>query len=1123
MTKNSLFSIYDNSPKTKQIITSLQQVEQKIQLKGLIGSSLSFVVQSLFKNAERPFLILLNDKEEAAYYLNDLEQMIGEEDVLFYPGSYRRPYQIEDTDNANVLLRAEVLNRINSLQKPAIIVSYPEALFEKVVTRKQLEKNTLKVSVGDQISIDFINEVLFEYEFKRVDFITEPGEFSVRGGIVDVFSFSNDNPYRIEFFGNEVDSIRTFDVETQLSIEKKNKITIIPNVENKFFQENRESFLEYTHPTTIVFIQDSDSLFTKLDKLFVKASEIFENLNATVQHIEPHQLFLNQAEFIKKSLDFSIVELSSKPVYKIKKTFDFYIKPQPSFNKQFDLLLNNLNENHFNGFKNYLFCSNEAQSKRFHDIFESLDEENSVNIRKQYNTIVLPIYQGFIDEENQLACYTDHQIFERYHKFNLKSNVSKKQNITLKELTTLTVGDYVTHIDHGIGKFGGLQKIQVEGKTQEAIKLVYADNDIVYVSIHSLYKISKYNGKDGAPPKIYKVGSNAWKILKQKTKARVKHIAFNLIQLYAKRRLEKGFQYAPDSYLQNELESSFIYEDTPDQIKSTAEVKADMESDRPMDRLVCGDVGFGKTEVAIRAAFKAVDNSKQVAVLVPTTILAYQHFRTFSERLKDMPVSIGYLNRFRTAKQKAETLQQLAEGKLDIVIGTHQLVNKNVVFKNLGLLIVDEEQKFGVNVKDKLKTIAANVDTLTLTATPIPRTLQFSLMAARDLSVITTPPPNRYPIETNVVGFNEELIRDAISYEIQRNGQVFFINNRIENIKEIAGMIQRLVPDARVGIGHGQMDGSKLEELMLAFMNGEFDVLVATTIIESGLDVPNANTIFINNANNFGLSDLHQMRGRVGRSNKKAFCYFICPPYSAMTDDARKRIQALEQFSELGSGFNIAMKDLEIRGAGDLLGGEQSGFINEIGFDTYQKIMNEAIDELKDNEFKHLYENEDSGVEKTYVKDLQIDTDFELLFSDEYINNVTERLSLYNELGNVTNEEELIVFQNKLIDRFGPLPPRALALMNSIRIKWVATQVGIEKLVLKKGKMIGYFVSDQQSDYYSSKRFQEVIQFVQKNNKICVMKEKQTPAGLRLLLTFEGVKTTKRALELMQMLGETND
>lgn len=1090
-----------------------------MHLSGLLGSAVSFVIQALFKKAELPFLIVLNNKEEAAYYLNDLEQMIGDKDVLFYPGSYRRPYQIEDTDNANVLLRAEVLNRINSRKKPAVIVSYPEALFEKVVTRRDLDKNTLKVAVGDQLSIDFINEVLFEYEFKRVDFITEPGEFSVRGGIVDVFSFSNDNPYRIEFFGNEVDSIRSFDVGTQLSIEIQKKITIIPNVENKVFQENRESFLDYISEKTVIFIQNTEDLFSQLDKQFAKAEEAFEKLSKDIKHATPEQLFLNQSAFIKRALDFSVVEFSSKAIFRTTKKFEFHIQPQPSFNKQFDLLLNNLNENHFNGYKNYLFCSNEAQAKRFHDIFETLDEANSENIRKQYSTIVLPLYQGFIDEENQIACYTDHQIFERYHKFSIKNGYSKKQNITLKELTTLSVGDYVTHIDHGIGRFGGLQKIQVEGKTQETIKLVYADNDIVYVSIHSLHKISKYTGKDGTPPKIYKLGSNAWKVLKQKTKARVKHIAFNLIQLYAKRRLDKGFQFAPDSYLQNELESSFIYEDTPDQTKSTAEVKADMESDRPMDRLVCGDVGFGKTEVAIRAAFKAVDNSKQVAILVPTTILAYQHYRTFTERLKDMPVSIGYLNRFRTAKQKAETLKLLAEGKLDIVIGTHQLVNKNVVFKDLGLLIVDEEQKFGVNVKDKLKTIAANVDTLTLTATPIPRTLQFSLMAARDLSVITTPPPNRYPIETNVVGFSEELIRDAISYEIQRNGQVFFINNRIENIKEVAGMIQRLVPNARVGIGHGQMEGKKLEELMLAFMNGEFDVLVATTIIESGLDVPNANTIFINNANNFGLSDLHQMRGRVGRSNKKAFCYFICPPYSAMTDDARKRIQALEQFSELGSGFNIAMKDLEIRGAGDLLGGEQSGFINEIGFDTYQKIMNEAIEELKENEFKDLYPTENNIETKEYVKDLQIDTDFELLFSDEYINNISERLNLYNELGAIKSEEDLQVFQKKLIDRFGPMPPRAIALMNSIRIKWIASGIGIEKLVMKQGKMIGYFVSDQQSDYYQSARFHKVLQFVQKQSSLCKMKEKQTPNGLRLLLTFENVKSTRRALELMEMLG----
>lgn len=1118
MSTAKITEIYASSAKVNYLSEVVKNRDTKTQITGLTGSSLSFVIQQLFAKSDLPLLLILQDKEEAAYYLNDLEQLINDQDVLFYPGSYRRPYQIEETDNANILLRAEVLNRINSRKKPAVIVTYPEALFEKVVTRKDLEKNTLKITVNDLVSIDFINEVLFEYNFKRVDFVTEPGEFSVRGGIVDVFSFSNDNPYRIEFFGKEVDSIRTFDVETQLSLEKQKKISIIPNVENKFLQENREGFLEYINEKTVLCIQNTDLLVAQLDKLFDKAIEAFDKLSKDIKHASPEELFVSQKQFIKKALDFAVIEMGKNPLFKISHPVEFHTQPQPSFNKQFDLLLQNLKENQFNGYQNYLFCANENQAKRFDEIFEDLDEEAHENSRKNYKTVVFPLFQGFIDDENQIVCYTDHQIFERYHKFSIKNGYSKKQTITLKELTQLSVGDYVTHIDHGIGKFGGLQKIQVEGKTQEAIKLVYADNDIVYVSIHSLHKIAKYNGKDGAPPKIYKLGSSAWKALKQKTKARVKHIAFNLIQLYAKRRLDKGFQFAPDSYLQKELESSFIYEDTPDQVTATRDVKADMESDRPMDRLVCGDVGFGKTEVAIRAAFKAADNGKQVAILVPTTILAYQHFRTFRERLKEMPIEVNYINRFRTAKQKGEILKDLESGKLDILIGTHQLVNKDVKFKDLGLLIIDEEQKFGVNVKDKLKTLSATVDTLTLTATPIPRTLQFSLMAARDLSVITTPPPNRYPIETQVVRFNEELIRDAISYEIQRGGQVFFINNRIENIKEVAGMIQRLVPGAKVGIGHGQMDGKKLEELMLAFMEGEFDVLVATTIIESGLDVPNANTIFINNANNFGLSDLHQMRGRVGRSNKKAFCYFITPPYSAMTDEARKRISALEQFSELGSGFNIAMKDLEIRGAGDLLGGEQSGFINEIGFETYQKIMNEAIEELKENEFKELYATEQDVETKEYVKDLQIDADFELLFPDEYINSVTERLNLYNELSQIKTEEDLELYEQKLKDRFGLLPKQAVALLNSIRIKWKASQLGIEKLVLKQGKMIGYFIGDQQSDFYQSARFHKVLQFVQQHGNICKLKEKETKNGLRLLLTFEQVNSIKKALEMITML-----
>ncbi|HUH47118.1 MAG TPA: transcription-repair coupling factor, partial [Arenibacter sp.] len=916
--------------------------------------------------------------------------------------------------------------------------------------------------------------------------------------------------------GDEVDSIRTFDVETQLSDQKINKITIIPNVANKFLEESRESILKYISPHTIVFSTDLDRVYARLDSFFEKAEEAFTKLSQEIKHAKPSELFTTSGSIKEELNSFKVFEINGNfrdPKSRDdKETIVFNTDPQPSFNKKFDLLIEDLDQNHRNGFVNYIFCATQQQAKRFHDIFEEVGRQ------VHYRTVVYPLYQGFSDNDLQIACYTDHQIFERYLKFHLKNGYAKKQAITLKDLNKLEIGDYVTHIDHGIGKFGGLQKIDVEGKKQEAIKLMYGERDILYVSIHSLHKISKFNGKDGVPPKIYKLGSGAWKKIKDKAKSRVKKIAFDLIQLYAKRRSEKGFQHGPDSYLQHELEASFIYEDTPDQSTATEDVKKDMENERPMDRLICGDVGFGKTEVAIRAAFKAVDNGKQVAVLVPTTILAFQHYRTFSERLKEMPVSVNYVNRFRTAKDRKEILEDLTTGKLDIIIGTHQLVNKNIKFKDLGLLIVDEEQKFGVSVKDKLKSIKENVDVLTLTATPIPRTLQFSLMAARDLSVINTPPPNRYPIESEVIGFNEETIRDAISYEIQRGGQVFFIHNRIENIKEVAGMIQRLVPDAKVGIGHGQMEGKKLEALMLGFMNGEFDVLVSTTIVESGLDVSNANTIFINNANNFGLSDLHQMRGRVGRSNKKAFCYFITPPYDVMTSDARKRIQALEQFTELGSGFNIAMKDLEIRGAGDLLGGEQSGFINEIGFETYQKILAEAIDELKENEFKELYA-ETEGKPKIYVKDTQIDSDFELLFPDEYINNITERLNLYTELNQIKEETGLQKFESELRDRFGELPKPAKDLLNSVRIKWIANSIGLDKIVMKKGKMVGYFLADQQSDFYQSKAFTTVMKFIQDHPGQAQLKEKETRNGLRLLLTFDHIKSINKAYNAIRPLS----
>ena len=1072
----------------------------------LVGSSLSFVLFDIFKRTGQPLLFVGDDKEQAAYLLNDLELLLGQEQVLFFPSSYRRPYQTEETDNANVLLRAEVLSQLQ--QGARVVVSYSEALFEKVLTRQQLDKNTLTLKRGEHLSLDTLNETLFEYQFQRVDFVSEPGEFSVRGGIVDVFSFSNDTPYRIEFFSDVVESIRTFDVETQLSLQQVSSVVIIPNIESKVAGEQRTSFLSLLPEETLIFVQDFELFAPKWEKMYQKAQEAFASLKGEIAHLPPEELFCNAQEGLRDFAQRYVVRINPHNPQEIEgKGVSFAMRPQPSFNKRFELLIEHFKEKYNEGYTNYICCVSAQQAQRFLDIFEELHQQVPCEL------LELSLSEGFTDTANKINCYTDHQILERYHKFNIRNGYAKKQAITLKELHQLTIGDYVTHIDHGIGKYAGLQKIDIEGKKQEAIKLIYGDRDVLYVSIHSLHKISKYNGKDGAPPRLYKLGSSAWKALKQKTKARVKQIAFNLIQLYAKRREAVGYAFAPDSYLQKELEASFIYEDTPDQSKATLEVKQDMERARPMDRLVCGDVGFGKTEVAIRAAFKAVDNGKQVAVLVPTTILAFQHYQTFCERLKELPVRVEYLNRFRTAKEKNQVLADLASGKVDILIGTHQIVNEKVKYKDLGLLVIDEEQKFGVAVKDKLKTLRENIDVLTLTATPIPRTLQFSLMAARDLSVITTPPPNRYPIESQIISFNEEVIRDGIAYELQRGGQVFFIHNRVENIKEVAGMIQRLIPDAKIGIGHGQMEGKQLEEVMLAFINGDYDILVATTIIESGLDVPNANTIFIHNAQHFGLSDLHQMRGRVGRSNKKAFCYFITPNLSELPEDSRKRMQAIAQFSDLGSGIHIAMKDLEIRGAGDLLGGEQSGFINDIGFDAYQKILQEAVTELKENEFAELYADE--AQQAVYLTDTQLDSDFELLYPDNYINSITERLNLYNELSNLKNEEELSQYEYRLIDRFGALPPQARDLLNSVRIKWLATQMGIERLVMKQGKMLGYFIADQQSKFYQSGTFQRVLAFVQRNSDKCHLNEKETRNGLRLIITFDKITSIDKALRII--------
>ena len=1066
---------------------------------------------SAFEQHQQHLLLVCEDREKAAYHLNDLEQLLGNERVLFFPSSYRKPYQTETTDNANVLLRSEVLDRLTHSNKARVVVTYPQALFEKVVSQSTLKKNTLEVVRGSNLTPDFVNEVLFDYRFERVDFVAQPGEFSVRGGIIDVFSFANQHPYRIEFFDDEVESLRSFDVATQLSIATHEKIKLLPNTSEGFKRATRKSLMEIMGQKGVIALQELDSIAARLHHYFTEAQNSFAQLDTATLHLPPEQLFLSEAAFREQLSALYWINASSSSETKAKKLVLVKQSPQPAFHRKFDQLIAYLNDNHSKGYTNFIACSTAEQAQRLGAIFEEMEET------VHYKTVVIPLFEGFEDVAAKVAVFTDHQIFERYHKYQLKSGYTKKQALTLKELTHLEVGDYVTHIDHGIGRFGGLKKIDVEGQYQEAIKLVYAERDILYLSIHSLHKISKYAGKDGKIPTVYKLGSNSWKNLKQKTKKRVKEIAFNLIELYAKRRQKIGTACAPDSYLQLELEASFLYEDTPDQSTATAAVKTDMESERPMDRLVCGDVGFGKTEVAIRAAFKAVDNGRQVAILVPTTILAFQHYQNFSKRLENLPVRVDYLNRFRTAKEKRLILEDLAAGKIDILIGTHQLVGKGVAFKNLGLLVVDEEQKFGVAVKEKLRNLKTNVDVLTLTATPIPRTLQFSLMAARDLSVIATPPPNRYPIESEVVRLSESLIRDGILYEMQRGGQVYFIHNRVENIQEVAGMLQRLVPDARIRIGHGQMEGKKLEKNLLEFMEGKYDILVATTIIENGLDVPNANTIFINNAQNFGLSDLHQMRGRVGRSNKKAFCYFITPPLSAMSSDAQKRIQAIEQYAELGSGIKIAMKDLEIRGAGDILGGEQSGFINDIGFDTYQKILKEAIDELKENEFKSLFAGQNQE-EKIFAKEVQIDTDLPVLLPDNYVNIVSERLSLYHRLSEIKTEEELQEFERNLVDRFGPVPPQGKDLIESVRLKWKALAMGLERLILKKGQLSGYFIADQESTYYSSPQFTGLLDWVQREQGRVELKEKETRQGLRLRLSIKNIDSITAAIDHLPRL-----
>ncbi|MCC7051317.1 MAG: transcription-repair coupling factor [Bacteroidia bacterium] len=1098
-----------------QLLQALEALNNKkhTQWSGTVGAGKSFLLASLFLKLNIPLILVFNDKEEAAYLLNDLENFLPDKKVFFFPSSYKKSYQVLETDNANILFRAEVLNALSSGISSFILITYAQALHEKVVTKNTLQKNTLQLKQGDKLTLEFVVEVLTEYKFERVDFVAEPGQFSVRGGIIDVFSFSNGEPYRIEFFGNEIESVRSFDIASQLSVTKFNHINIIPNVQGEIINESRETLFEFLPNNAVYFFSDTTQTLRILEKEFDKAQETYNTLeqDTLIKPLSPEELFFKSTDFISFIQNQPTIELKKSGLFATLTEIHFQQTPQPSFNKNFNLLLDSFYQNNLKNIFNILFTDSTKQAERIHTIIEDLSAKNNKHTKPDFVIIHSAVHQGFTDASINLACYTDHQIFERYHRFKLKEGFQKnKQAILLKELQNLQPGDFVTHIDHGVGRYAGLETMLVNGKQQEAVRIVYKDNDVLYVSVHSLHRISKFSGAEGTPPKLNKLGSQVWSALKQKTKKQVKDIAKELIALYAKRRASQGFACTPDTYLQHELEASFIYEDTKDQLKATNDVKRDLEKEYPMDRLICGDVGFGKTEVAIRAAFKMATEGKQVAILVPTTILASQHYKTFKERLKELPCKVDYLNRFKTGKQEKQTLEELASGKVDIIIGTHRIVSKDIKFKDLGLLIIDEEQKFGVSVKEKLKEIKVNVDTLTLTATPIPRTLQFSLLGARDLSVINTPPPNRFPVQTEVHEFNEELIRDAIQYELQRGGQVFFIHNRVQNITEIAGIIQRLLPDARIGVGHGQMDGKKLEQIMLDFVEGDVDVLVATTIIESGLDIPNANTILINRAENFGLSDLHQMRGRVGRSNKKAFCYLLTAPATVLTNDARKRLRTLEEFNDLGSGFNIAMRDMDIRGAGNLLGAEQSGFINEVGYETYQKILDEAISELKENEFQDLYKHEESE-HKKFVRDCIVETDFELFFSENYIENLNERLLLYKQLDDIEDEEVLQVFINNLTDRFGELPTPAINLINLVRLRWIAEDLGFEKIIMKNNRFIGYLVSNQQSVYYQSDSFSKILKQVQTNRNFKIKENNQKPT-----ITMEHISSVNQVLDIFK-------
>ena len=1092
MNPDVLKNFYIDDPRCLQIADGFSMPgSAHIALNGLSGSAAPFVFAASAARAPGfNHVVVLNDAEEAAYFHNTLENITGALDVFYFPSSFKTRKNYNLLNPSHVMLRTEALMKLatapgkNETQiKRKMLVTYAEALFEKVVLPKTLSQNIIHIKTADTLDVGELLLKLDKYGFERSDFVYEPGQFALRGGIIDIYSFGNEKPYRIELFGNDVDSIRIIDPETQLSERKLLQVSIIPNVDSQFTTEERVSLFEFLPKNTSFWIQDKHLCVERLKdneeelKYFIEYRKT-QDLDKTE---DPDKLtkkelaeddFIGAVEFEQALKSRSVVYFEETKNIAVAKEYEFNTQSQPAFNRQFELLIHDLRDKEKKGYSIHIFSDNTKQLQRLQNIFD--DQKAEI----VFNPVPVSIHLGFIDHDLKIVCYTDHEIFQRYHKYRVKQAYNKNKAITLRTLRELQPGDYVTHIDHGVGVYSGLQKIDVNGRLQEAVRLIYKDKDVLYVNINSLHKIAKYTGKDGSVPKVNKLGSDVWNRLKDKTKAKVKEIAFDLIKLYAQRKAQQGFAHSADSYLQAELEASFIYEDTPDQLKATADVKKDMESTSPMDRLVCGDVGFGKTEVAIRAAFKTCVDGKQAAVLVPTTILAFQHYQTFKERLKEFPVTVDYINRFKSAKEKKETLQKLKEGKIDILIGTHGIIGKDVKFKDLGILIVDEEQKFGVAHKEKIKTIRTTVDCLTLTATPIPRTLQFSLMGARDLSIINTPPPNRQPIQTEVQVYNEDVVRDAIYFETERGGQVFFIHNRVAGVAEMTALIQGLCPDLSVGFAHGQMEGHKLEEKILDFIDHRYDVLVCTNIVESGVDIPNVNTIIVNNAHQFGLSDLHQLRGRVGRSNKKAFCYLLAPPMSTLPTDSRKRLQTLEQHSELGSGFQIAMRDLDIRGAGNLLGGEQSGFMAEIGFEMYQKILDEAIRELKRTEFKELFKEEISR-QDDFVQDCTIDTDLEILIPDDYVENITERLSLYQRLDNSEDEEELQAMYTELQDRFGPVPPQVDGLFETVRSRKLAVELGFEKMTLKNETLRCHFINRPDSPYFESGTFKKIIQFIQ--------------------------------------------